>query len=157
MMEDNKTFFNYISQVFATFGMIVLIFIILGIVVGEQIRMYSSLFEYGKGGLSMSTLVQLFVFAIIISAGQVLFLTDKWIKNMPIIWRNVCFFSVVIIVLTSFCIKFQWFPITDRKAWIGFIVSFLVCSAIGIIISRIKEKAENKKMAQILDKWKKDI
>ena len=42
-MEENKTFFNYVSQVFATFGMIVLIFMILSMVVGNLVIGYSSL------------------------------------------------------------------------------------------------------------------
>ena len=36
MMEDNRTIFNYISQFFAIYGMIVMIFIIFGILIGDS-------------------------------------------------------------------------------------------------------------------------
>ena len=39
-MEDNKTIFNYISQVFATYGMILFIFIIFGIMIGDNASGY---------------------------------------------------------------------------------------------------------------------
>lgn len=99
---------------------------------GEQIlvsRMYSDELRkrLGKKGLSMSTLLQLFVLAMIISVGQIIFFT-----------------------MVFFCCAFSWFPISEVKSWIGFIVSFSVCTLIGIVVCRMKEKAENKKMAQAL-------
>lgn len=149
-MEENKTIFNYLGQIFTTFGIIVLMFVILGSLMNEEIGQYSSLFELGKKGLSMSTLLQLFVLAMIISVGQIIFFTDRWIKNMVLVVRIICFFAVIIFTMVFFCCAFSWFPISDVKAWIGFIVSFSVCTSIGIVVCRMKEKAENKKMAQAL-------
>ncbi len=57
MMEDNRTIFNYISQFFAIYGMIVMIFIIFGILIGDSASGYSSLFELGNQGFSTSTLL----------------------------------------------------------------------------------------------------
>lgn len=156
-MEENKTIFNYISQIFATFGIIVLMFIILGSMMDEEVRAFSSLFGLGKEGLSMSTLLQLFLLAIIISIGQIIFLTDRWIKNMPLVLRNICFFAVIILAMVFFCCIFSWFPVSNVKAWIGFMLSFLACTTISIVIGRIKEKAENKKMAQALQSIKKSL
>ena len=41
-------------------------------------------------------------------------------------------------------------------AWIGFFVSFLFCSFVGITVSRWKEKVENIKMEKALSKFQKD-
>ena len=155
-MEDNTKLFNFINQVFATFGIIVLFFLILGYVVGESVSMYSTLFAFGKEGFSTATLLQLLFMSVIISIGREIFLTDHWIKNLIMLWRNVCFFVVVIIAVVLFVGVFEWFPIDDVKAWISFFLSFSVCTVIGIIISRIKEQAEDKKMAQALDRFRKN-
>lgn len=154
-MEDNKTIFNYISQVFATYGIIIAIFIILGCIIGEKAEGYSTLYEYGNQGFSIATLIQLFAMSVVISIGQILFLTDKWIKNLSIMIRSALFFIVVILAIVFFVIAFEWFPINDAKAWFGFLLSFAFCSLIGVVISRLREQAENKKMGQALDRYRK--
>lgn len=156
-MEENKTIFNYLGQIFAMFGIIVLMFVILGSLMDEEMREYSSLFALGKAGLSMSTLLQLFVLSVIISVGNNIFFTDRWIKNMALVVRIICFFAVIILAMVFFCCAFSWFPLSNVKAWIGFLLSFLVCTTISVVISRIKEKAENKKMAQALQLIKKTL
>lgn len=154
-MEENKTIFNYVSQVFATFGIIVLIFMIFSMVVGNIVIGYSSLFELGNQGLSIATLMQLFLLSILISAGQIIFLTDRWIKNISLLLRDIIFFVVVFAAVILFVVVFDWFPVNDVKAWSSFVLSFSVCTTIGVIISRLKEKSENKKMAQALEKYRK--
>ena len=154
MMEDNKTIFNYIGQVFATYGMILFIFIIFGIMIGDNASGSSSLFELGNQGSTIATLLQLFILAIIISVAQIAFLTDRWIKNLSILFRNVLFFGIVVLTIVIFAILFGWFPIDDVKSWIGFVLSFVVCTAISVTIRGLKEQAENKKMEQALNKIK---
>lgn len=154
MMEDNKTIFNYIGQVFATYGMILFIFIIFGIMIGDIASGYSSLFELGNQGFSIATLLQLFVLAFIITVAQVAFLTDRWIKNLSLLFRNVLFFGIVVLTIVIFVILFGWFPIGDVKSWVGFVLSFVVCTAISVTISRLEEQAENRKMEQALNKIK---
>jgi hypothetical protein len=154
MMEDNRTIFNYISQFFAIYGMIVMIFIIFGILIGDSASGYSSLFELGNQGFSTSTLLQLFILALIISIAQIAFLTDKWIKKLSMLIRNILFFGTIVLTIVIFSIFFHWFPIDDAKAWMGFVVSFIICTSISILISRLEEQAENKKMEQALNKIK---
>lgn len=60
-----------------------------------------------------------------------------------------------IISFVVFVIVFSWFPIGDIKAWIGFLLSFAVCSCIGVFVGRMREQAENKKMEEALDKYRK--
>lgn len=156
MMEDKKTIFYYISQVFATYGIILFMFIIFGITIGEGARGYSSLFELGNQGFSIATLLRLFILAILISIAQIAFLTDRWIKNMSLFFRNVLFLGTVIIAIALFAIFFEWFPIYDVKAWIGFALSFIVCTVVSVAISRLEEQAENKKMEQALNRFKRE-
>ena len=47
-MEDKKTIFDYLGQLFATYGITVAIFIVFGMVVGEGAREFSTLFALGN-------------------------------------------------------------------------------------------------------------
>ncbi len=155
-MEENKTIFNYIGQFFATYGSIVSVFIIFGSSIGNLAKGHSSLFSMGNEGFSIGTLLELLLFAAIITVVQIVFLTDKWIKNMRLIIRNICFFGIIIVVMVVFSIVFVWFPINEVRAWGGFIISFLICTIISITISKLEEKAENRKMEQALNRFQKD-
>ena len=153
-MEDKKTIFDYLGQLFATYGITVAIFIVFGMVVGEGAREFSTLFALGNQGISFQTLAQLFLLALIITVVQILFLTDRWVKNMQMLFRNVCFFGCICVAMVVFAVLFAWFPIGDVKAWIGFTVSFAVCTVISVVIGRAEEKAENRKMEQALKKFR---
>ena len=154
-MEEKKTIFNYISQVFATFGIIVLIFITLSIIIGESTKGYSTLFSMGKRGISIRTLGELLLLAIMITLAQVVFLTDRWIMNMTMIIRNLLFFTAVLIVIVIMIFAFKWFPIGDVTAWIGFIISYALSIIISTLVTKLKERTENSKMQEALDNYNK--
>ena len=151
-MEDRKTIFSYIGQLFATYGIIVSIFMIFSVTIGDMAKEHSTLFELGKQGLTVATLFQLIVLALIITVAQILFLTDKLIKSMNVIARNVCFFGCIVAAMVVFAICFDWFPINEVRAWVGFGVSFVICTALSITISKLEERTENQKMEQALAK-----
>ena len=153
MMEDKKTIFYYIRQAFATYGIIVLAFIIMSIVIGEKTKGYAALFSMGSEGMSMPILLELLLLAVIITLAQVAFLTDTWIMNMSIVTRNILFFVSVLIVIVLMILAFDWFPVRDMNAWIGFIISYALSMIISALITRIKERAENSRMQEALDKY----
>lgn len=154
MMENQKTIFNYIDQVFTIYGMTMFIFMIFGFVVGDHASKYSSLFEFGSQGFSTATHLQVFLLAVITSVAQIAFFTDKWIKNLSMFVRNILFFGTLALTIIIFAILFEWFPIGNVKAQIGFVLSFAVCTTISIVISKLEEQAENKKMERALNKIK---
>ena len=153
-MEDNKTLFDYISRVFAVFGVVILIHVLIGSLVVQDAGEVSTLFSLGSEGLAMNTILQLFALSVIVIVLQSVLLTDKFIKNMSIVVRIILMFVSVTCAIVAFVLAFKWFPVNDVKAWIGFFVSFAVCSLAGVIFTRLKEKAENKKMDEALEKYK---
>lgn len=155
-MEEKKNVFDYIGELFATFGIITGIFMILILVIGDLASGYSSFFEYGKQALSINTLFQLLCLSFIISVCRNILLTDRWVRQMSMLVRNILFFLAITVAIIFFVIIFKWFPLFDIKAWIGFIISFVVCSFLAVVISRIRENAENRKMEQALDRFKKE-
>ena len=154
-MEDRKTIFEYIAQFFTTYGIMVVIFIVINLVIGDNARSVSTLFALGSDGLSAAMLLELLLLAFIITAAQNVFLSDILIKDMALIVRNVLFFLTIMIAITVFVIIFGWFPINEVGAWIGFIVSFAVCTAASAVFMRLEERAENKKMQEALNRLKK--
>lgn len=152
-MEEKKSIFNYISQTFATYGIMVVIFMIFSLLVGESTAGYSELFILGKDGLSLATLSELLLLAVIITILRNVFLTDLMIKNMSIIARNILFLITVLIVIIIIILVFTWFPADSLMAWIGFIICYLISMGISILIIRLKENTENKRMQSALDKY----
>lgn len=152
-MEEKKTIFNYIRQAFATYGIIVLVFVVFNILLGDVAGDYSALFALGKDGMSIPVLLELLLLAIMITFAQVLFLTDKWIENMSMIIRYVLFFGTVMIVMIVMIIVFNWIPIGDMYAWGGFVISYTVSMITSALLTRLKERTENSKMQEALDKY----
>ncbi len=152
-MEEKKTIFNYISQVFTTFGIIVLIFILLSILIGERTEDYSTLFAMGNEGLSIATLCELLLLAVMITLARLVFLTDRWIMNMTMIARNALFFLAVLIMIVFMVFAFKWFPVDDLSAWIGFILSYALSMVISVFVTKLKERSENSKMQEALDQY----
>ena len=149
-MEDKKTVFNYISQLFAIYGVVVAIFVAISLIIGNEAGSVSTLFSLGSTGLSARTLIELFILVVIVTIDDNLFHTDLIIKNMPLIVRNILFFAVIMVTTTVFAAVFGWFPLNDIGSWIGFIVSFSVCAVFSSFLMRLEEKAENKKMQEAL-------
>ena len=154
-MEDKKNIFDYIKELFTSYGIVVLLFIVINLFIGNEAGSVSSLFVLGSKGLSTATLIQLLFLVLIITVAQNIFLTDLVIKNMALVVRNILFFVTILAAITVFALVFNWFPLNDPRAWIGFIVSFSVCSVISSVIMRMEENAENKKMQDALNRLKK--
>ena len=151
--REQKTLFNYIAQFFTTYGVMVVVFLLFDICIGNSCRDYSTLFKLGAEGLTTHTLLELLFLAVIITVSQIIFMTDKLIKNMKIITRNVIFISLIFAAIVVFVIVFKWFPVDDIRSWIGFIISFSISMSVSLIITRYVEKSENRKMQDALERY----
>lgn len=153
-MEDRKTIFDYAGQVFITFGFCIVALNLLCILVGEYAQDVSSIYSMGKEGLSTATMMQFFGVSVCITGLRFLFFTDKVFKQMSITVRTVCML-LSIIVLMGLCVAvFGWFPIGMWQAWAGFFVTFALCFVGSMAIMRMKEKTENHKMEEALQRLK---
>ena len=153
IFEDKKSVFGYIAQLLATYGAMVIIFIVFDICIGTSTVGHSTLFELGSKGLTTGTLLQLLFLAVLVTIAQVVFLTDAIIKNLGMIVRNLLFIIAIFVSIVVFAVVFGWFPVNDIAAWIGFLVSFSLSMAASLLITRFIEKSENKKMQEALDKY----
>lgn len=153
-MLKNKTIFDFLGNVFMIYGITVLILTVLCSVVGNEAREISTMFRLGNAGLNPETLFQFFCMVVLLVAYEWLFLTDLFIKNWPIVLRTVCMFIAVIISVGVFAALFGWFPVDMLEPWVAFLVSFFVCATVSILVSVLREKSENRKMQEALDRLK---
>ncbi len=72
---------------------------------------------------------------------------------MTMMLRYVLFFLTIMIVMVIMIAAFKWFPLADITAWIGFILSYALSMVISMLVTKLKERAENSKMQEALDKY----
>lgn len=155
-MKKNETVFDYIGQIFLIFGFTIVCLNIFCILFGEDAREYSTIFSLGKNGLSVQTMLQFLLTSSIIVTLRFLLLTDGLIKKVPIAIRIAGMFASIILIMALFIILFDWFPVDMWRPWVMFFVCFGISAGISIAVSGWKEKMENKKMDEALQRLKKE-
>ena len=68
--------------------------------------------------------------------------------------------SLVLLLLATlltfsvFAIVFKWFAIDDIGAWLGFVLSTIICFSISLVLTLLKFKMERKKYDRLLTNYK---
>lgn len=155
-MEDRKTIFDYVGQIFTIYGMMVVILNIFCILFGEGAKEISTMFSMGNKGLSVATMMQYFGVAVILVFLRFLFFTDTVIKKMPLTARTIGMISLSLATVVGFILCFDWFPADMWKPWLMFFVCFGISFAISTTVVSWKEKEENRKMAEALKRLKQE-
>lgn len=153
-MENRKTIFDIIGQIFTIFGFSVICLIAFGYLFGEDAKKYSSMFALGNDGLTLSTLVQFLLTSTIIVLFRQFFFTDIILKNISMIARTIAMFGSVVVMIVVFVWMFGWFPVNEVKPWIMFVICFAACAGISTVISILKERMKDKKMQEALERLK---
>lgn len=153
-MEERKTIFDYVGQVFIIFGFSIAVLNLFCIVVGEYAQDASAIYSMGKEGLSTATMMQFFGVSVCITGFRFLFFTDRIIRQMSITVRTVCMLLSIIGLIVLCTLMFGWFPVDMWQAWMGFLVTFGVCFVGSMTITQLKEKTENRKMEEALQRLK---
>jgi len=155
-MLKKKTIFDFCANILIIYSISVISILTFCFIFGENAKDVSTIFRLGNKGISINTMFEFLVLSIFISGMKWLFFTDIIIKNLSLTLRSVLMFGIVIIIVGIFATIFKWFPVTTPLPWIMFFVCFFVCTVISIIITMLKEKSENKKMEDALERLKKE-
>ena len=153
-MEDRKTLFDYAGQVFIIFGFSIVTLNLFCVLVGEYAQDVSSIYSMGNKGLSTATMMQFLGVSVCITGLRFLFFTDRIIRQMSITMRTVCMLLSIIVLIMVCVIMFGWFPIDMWQPWAGFLITFALCFAGSMCVTRFKEKSENRKMEEALQRLK---
>lgn len=155
-MEERKTIFDYIEQVMEIFGFSIVMLNIFCLLFGEDAREFSSMFVMGKEGLRVATMMQFLSMAVWIVLFRFLFFTDVVIKNMRTVGRACGMIISILVAMVIYVSVFQWFPADDWLPWVMFFVCFLLSFVVSLSVTTFKEKRENKRMEEALQKLKKE-
>lgn len=155
-MEKKKTIFDYITQILVVFGVTIVILNLFCLLFGEEAKEVSTMFAMGSKGISVSTSFQFLLVSILVVALRFLFFTDSIIKNMSVALRTGAMYVAIILVILVMNQIFGWFPAHMWQAWLGFIISFSACSVVATLIVFVKDKLENDKMQDALEKLKQE-
>ncbi|MBE5880842.1 MAG: DUF3021 family protein [Lachnospiraceae bacterium] len=153
-MEKKQTIFDFLGQIIFIFGISVACLCVFCMLFGANAKRMSTIFALGNEGLAISTILQFFAMAVVISAVRWIFFSDVVLKDWSIFKRTVGMFVLVIVMIGIFAAVFGWFPVNEPTPWIMFFLCFAVCSAISITLSVTKEKKENEKMQEALERLK---
>lgn len=153
-MKTNKNIFDYAGQVFKVFGFSMLWLNVFALLFGESAKDVSTMFAMGKKGLSVETMLEFFFIAVITVALQFLFFTDRVIKRLSVAIRTVLMFAMEIGILICFIIRFGWFPVTMWEPWLMFFLCFGISAGVSVAVSTAKEKSENRRMQEALQRLK---
>ncbi len=155
-MEERKTIFDYIGQVFMIFGITICILNVFCVLFGEDAKEYSTMFSLGKEGLAVPTMLQFLLVSACTVANRFLFFTETFIKNMTVPVRTVCMVAVEVAVMAVFIAAFGWFPTDMWLPWVMFILCFIICFMVSLAVTVIKTRVENRKMEEALERLKRE-
>lgn len=155
-MMKKDTVFDFLTHIMVVWGISVMCLCVFCPLFGESAKGESSIFRLGNAGVSVETLLQFLILAIVITVLRWIFLTDKLIKKLSMTLRSACMFAGVIVTVAIEAVVFEWFLINRAKPWIMFLLSFLVCAIFSICITVAKEKRENRRMQDALERLKSD-
>lgn len=155
-MTKNKSILDYLAQIVLIWGISMLSLCVFCLVFGEIANGYSSIFRLGKEGIPITTSFQFLLMAFVIVSLRWLFFTDRLLKKLSILVRSIFLFTSIVVSISIFATVFMWFPVRQILPWIMFLVCFIIYSAISVIVSAIKDKNDNEKMQEALDRLKRE-
>lgn len=155
-MDEKKTVFSYITQIFVIFGVTMLILVILTVLCGEEAKEVSTIFAFGEKGISVTTILQFFLTSVLTATINMLFFSDGLIKKVPVWCRVVGMLLAEVLMIVIFVALFGWFPMDMWQPWVMFVLCFLVCFGISVAFTILKEKMENQKMEAALNRMKQE-
>ena len=155
-MDNKPTILGYLTQVFMIYGIAVLTLNIFCLLFGDSAREISSIFTLGSAGLSVTTMLQFLLAIGITILFRFIFMTDILIKKMPLAARIIIMFAAAFLNIMVFVILCGWFPVDNLTAWIMFLISFAISCAVSTAVSLLKEKMENRRLAEALNRLKEE-
>lgn len=155
-MIKKNTIFDFATHIMVIWGIEMLSLCIFCPLFGEHAKDVSSMFALGSAGIPVATLLQYLTLATVITALRWLFFSDKLIKRLSVTLRSAFMLAGTFISTGMSAAIFHWFPVNQAMPWIMFFVCFSICTVVSIFLCVLKEKTENRKLQDALDRLKKE-
>lgn len=151
--KESRNIFKFLSGVLCAFALSMIIMITLVLLVGEDAKAYSSIFQLGSQGIALSTLLQFLLAAGINTVIGWIFAAESVFPRVSAVGKQLLIIGSNGIIVMLFVYIFEWFPIDMWQAWVGFVVCFCVCTAAAILVMFLKTRIENKWFEESLRKY----
>ncbi len=155
-MEKKFTIFDFFSEGFNTFSIMVICIAFTAPFVGKDAGAISSLYSFGSDGIAVDTIAQFLLVSVVMEGSKVFWFSEKLIKHMTVFWRTAGMVLSVIPIITVFAGIFDWFPLNNPYAWSGFLISFFSCFILSLLVIYVKTKLENKKIEEGFERYRKE-
>ena len=153
-MEEKKTILDYLAQMMIVFGFAMLTLNIFCLVFGDSAKDFSTLFSLGDQGIPVQVVLQFLCVSVLITVARFVFFTDVIIQKMPIWLRTICMLFLIVTIITAFIVIFHWFPVNMWQPWVMFFVCFGLSFLGSCFVVMVKEKVENRRMEEALQRLK---
>lgn len=153
-MEEKKTVFDYLAQVWIVYGFIMLMINIFCLAFGNSAKEFSTMFALGNQGVPTPIAFQFLCVSAFIVGARFLFFTDIFIKKMSLWLRCICMLALSILIIAVFIMAFHWFPANMWQPWVLFFICFGISFWGSCLVMIIKEKVENRQMDEALQRLK---
>ena len=153
-MKEKSTILDYLAQVLIVFGFMMLVLNVFCLAFGNSAKDFSAMFELGNQGIPVKIAFQFLCVSALNVGIRFIFFTDVIIKKMPIWLRTICMLVSGVIIIAVFIMVFHWFPANMWQPWAMFFICFGISFLGSYFVMIIKEKAENRRMEEALQRLK---
>ena len=151
-MEEKRSILDYLAQVLLIFGFTMAVLNLFCLTFGASAKEFSAMFALGNEGIPVSVVFQFLIIAVLIVALRLIFFTDLLIRKMAVWLRILCMMTGIVIIIAIFVAAFHWFPIHMWQPWGMFLICFGVSALGGYLVTAKKEREENRRMAEALER-----
>jgi len=114
----------------------------------------STLFALKGTGLPYSAILQLAGLSFILAVFCVLIVSNRFLVKMRFLLRFLLLLLAAFFTAAVFAVVFKWIPFDDVYAWIGLILSSVICYLIFCGITFVNFKLQDKKYNKLLENFK---
>jgi magnesium-transporting ATPase (P-type) len=154
MREDKISIYKFVSRVLVIFCVMVLFQTVVGSLIGDEVKIYSTMYQLGREGIAYETLLQYLLSAITTTGLNIIFFSDKILKNIMAFWRTVIMLIIQLIIVVGFIYCFDWFPVDNLVAWGTFLLIFAGSVVISLLVMELKSRSDSKKYDNLLMDYK---
>lgn len=136
-----------------SFIVCVMFICLLGSVMNEQLVPISTLFQ--TDSIRYSTIFEIFSLSFIIGVINTVFDYPGFMKKTLFLYKLILRLVAIVFITVMYIYIFDWFPFTNIEAWIGFIITFGICSISALSISLYMTRKKDQEYQELLSDYKK--
>lgn len=155
-MLKKDTIFDFMLNVMVVFAVAILSISLFTLLFGSEAKDVSPIFALGEQGIPLSLIGQFLVLALLVTVLRWIFFTDHLIRKCSLTFRTIGMFIAVIMMCAVLIVIFRWFPVDMIESWVMFILCFAVCASVSVLLSGLKEKKDNEKLQEMLERFQEE-